>query len=63
MATTKVLRIEYEIPPLRAIYFSDFHDDGWTDEEAKEFFIGHEQGSRVRKITRLELETEAPDGE
>ena len=27
-AITKIIKVEYEIPPMRAIYSNEYHDDG-----------------------------------
>lgn len=48
-----VLRVEYEIPPLRAIYFAEFHDDGQEDSEILEHFRQQRPARVVRKICRV----------
>lgn len=58
------IRVEYEIPPLRAIYMRQYHDDGQSDEEIVGAFhieVGKEY--RVRKITRGTIEVESEEEE
>lgn len=49
---TKAIRVEYEIPPLRAVYFAEFLDDGQPDDEVRRAFLLREPKARVRKIER-----------
>lgn len=51
---SKYLRIEYEIPPLRAIYEGYYEDDGQTDDELREAFAQESPSHRIRKIERLD---------
>jgi hypothetical protein len=51
---TKCIRIEYEFPMLRAIYFAQYHDDGQSDDEVREAFAAEQPRARVRKIERLQ---------
>lgn len=52
----KYIRVEYELPPLRAIYHKDFADDGQTDEEIRQHFPSvlprEDTNPRIRKISR-----------
>lgn len=54
----KRIKVEYEVPPLRAVYFKDFHDYGFDDKELIEFLENDRPLWRVRQITRYETEEE-----
>lgn len=43
-------KIEYEIPPLRAIYFAEV--DNCTESEAREMVYTEHPNWRIRKITK-----------
>lgn len=51
-ADLKVFNIEYELPPLRAIYHCEC--DAKDEEHAKSIFMAVRPDCRIRKITRSE---------
>lgn len=52
----KVIYVEYEIHPLRAIYHQYFADDGQGDAEVSESFLwGRKPTWHIRKIERREV--------
>ena len=50
----KTIRVEYEIPPLRAIYTAEFEDDGMDNDTIIAALGQQEPLWRVRKIERVE---------
>lgn len=62
MKEQKAIYVEYEIPPLRAVYHRYFEDDGQTDDEVREEFQSTDNGLRVRilKVDRRTI-TDNPD--
>jgi len=53
MSEPKRIRIEYEIPPLRAIYATWFEEDPEaTDEGIREWYTTTNPTHRIRKIER-----------
>lgn len=49
---TKVIRVHYEIPPFRGIYWAEFQDDGQSDAEVQRTFLLRNPSARIRKIGR-----------
>lgn len=58
-ANRGVIKVQYEIPPMRAIYECWFADDSHTDEEVRLAIESMYPSWRILKISRHEL----PDGE
>ena len=54
------IRVDYEIPPLRAIYAAWYVDDGQTDEQVTEWLAQEKPSWRVRKISRLKVHEVGP---
>lgn len=48
----KFIRVEWEIPPMRAVHAVDYKDDGQTDDEVRVAFLELHPLARIRKITR-----------
>jgi hypothetical protein len=46
----KIVVVEYEIPPLRAIYTTAFEDYGYSEAEVIELFLANNPRSKVRKV-------------
>ncbi len=62
----KTIQVEYGIPPLRAVYFADYADDGQTDEDIEILFAETYQWPSgnpkrvIKKITRSEKQDVVP---
>lgn len=52
----KILRIEYEVPPFRAIYTDSYLDAGMTDDEVRRWFADEEPNATIRKIARVDID-------
>jgi len=59
MTTQKYVYIEYEIPPLRAVYTSYYLDSGQSDQVIRDALAEEYPNARIRKIKRT---VELPDG-
>lgn len=53
MKDEKLIRIEYEEPPYRAIWTRTVPDRGQSDEEARQDFLSEFPDAVIRKITRF----------
>lgn len=51
------IRLEYEIPPMRAIYTATLVDEGKTDDELRTTIADLKPSWRVRKLTRVAVTT------
>jgi hypothetical protein len=51
-ASQTMIRVEYENPPMRAIYFEYYADNGESDEQIQAGFAELHPHSNIRKIER-----------
>lgn len=56
LAPNRVIDVEYEIPPMRAICLARFADDGQADDRIESALAHQKPGAVIRKITRRTVE-------